>query len=51
MCLRRVMRLSYILKSLFWVQRKEWRGKGRGDLAEVIGRPLTQYQNGLFFGI
>ena len=48
---KKVMGLSYIFKSLFRGQSKEWIGMGRGDLAEVIGRPLIQYQNGLFFGI
>ena len=38
-------------KSLFWGQSKEWIGVRKGDLTEVIGRPLIEYQNGLFFGI
>lgn len=36
--LRRVMRISYIFKSLFWGQSKEWIGMGKGNIDEVIGR-------------
>ena len=31
------MAISYVLKSLFWEQRKEWIGMGRVGLAEILG--------------
>lgn len=48
---RRVMGILYVFKSLFWRQSKEQVCTGKGDLDEVIGMPLIQYQNGLFFGL